>query len=258
MSDLKARLKNGEAILGTMINSFDHQDVVKIFQVAGFDMFVIDNEHGAMDYSKVGMLLSYARALGIGGIVRIPEPRREVVMKYMELGADGILMPNADNAEDVKKVIEYAKYAPMGNRGISLYRPHTGFEKIPSGRDYMKRQNEETLIICQIESKKGVENVDAILDIDGVDAVFIGPNDLSQGYDIIGQFDNPILINAIDRVLKAAQDHEKYCGIFSAGPAEDMKKWLDKGMKLNLWSNDTTMLMQSARGGVSVIKGYYA
>jgi len=257
MNDIKARLKNGEAILGTMINSFDHQDAVKIFQVAGFDMFVIDNEHGAMDYGKVGMLLAYARAIGIAGLVRIPEPRREVVMKYMELGADGILMPNADNVEDVKKVVEYSKYAPMGNRGVSLYRPHTGFEKLPSGVEYMKKQNEETLIICQMESPKGVENVDAILDIEGVDAVFVGPNDLSQGYGIMGQFDNPILVNAIDKVVAAAKAHGKYSGIFTAGPAENMKKWLDKGMQLNLWANDTTMLMNSAREAVSAIKALY-
>lgn len=254
MSNIKERLKNGEAILGTMINSFNHQDIVKIFKVAGFDMFVIDNEHGAMDYEKVAVLLSLARALGIGGIVRIPEPKREVVMKYMELGADGILMPNCENAEDVKKVIEYSKYAPLGNRGVSLFRPHTGFEKITSSEEYMKKQNDETLIICQIESKAGVENVDAILNTDGVDAVFIGPNDLSQGYGIMGQFDNPILVNAIDTVLKAANSHGKYCGIFTAGPADAMKKWIDKGMKINLWSNDTTMLLNYARDGVNKIK----
>ena len=257
MNNLKERLKNGEPILGTMINSFDHIDIVKILQVSGFDYFVIDNEHGSMDYGKVGAMLSYARALGIAGMVRIPEIKREVVLKYMELGADGLLVPNCDDPEEVKKVIEYSKYTPMGNRGVSLYRPHTGFEKLPSGIEYMKQCNEQNFIICQMESKKGVENVDAILDIDGVDAVFVGPNDLSQGYGIFGQLDNPILGEAIDKVIAAADAHGKYSGIFTAGPAVGMKKWIDKGMKVNLWSNDTTMLKNYASEGVSVIKGLY-
>ena len=257
MNNLKERLKKGEPILGTMINSFDHIDVVKIFDVCGFDFFVIDNEHGAMDYSKVGAMLSYARALGIAGMVRIPEIKREVVLKYMELGADGLLVPNCDDPDEVKKVIEYSKYAPMGNRGVSLYRPHTGFEKLPSGMDYMRQCNEQNFIICQIESQKGVENVDKILDIDRVDAVFVGPNDLSQGYGIFGQLDSPVLIEAIDRVIASAEAHGKYSGIFTAGPANSMKKWLDKGMKVNLWSNDTTMLKNYAAEGVDIIKNLY-
>lgn len=255
MTKLKEKLRNGEPIIGTMVNSFAHVDMVKILSVSGFDYFIIDNEHGSMDYEKCGAMLSFARALGIGGLVRVPEVKREVILKYIELGADGLLVPNCDDPEVVKKIIEYSKYAPMGNRGVSLYRPHTGFEKLPSGIGYMKEWNEESLIICQIESQKGVDNVDAILDIEGVDAAFIGPNDLSQGMGIFGQLDNPILLEAIDKVMASADAHGKYCGIFTAGPAAGMKKWVEKGMKVNCWSNDTTMLKNYASEGVSVIKG---
>jgi len=256
MSNLKERLKNGETILGTMINSFDHHDIVRILKVAGFDMFIIDNEQGCMDYGKVSVMLSLARAIGISGFVRVPEVEKDAISKYMELGADGLLIPNCEDAEEVKKVIEYSKYAPMGKRGVSLFRPHTGFENIASGTEYMKKQNEETMIICQIESRKGIENVEEILKIDGVDVAFIGPNDLSCDLGCYGDMGNPELNLAIDKVISAAEKYGKYSGIFVGGAADGLKKWLDKGMKVNIWSSDTAMMMNYAKNGIATIKSF--
>lgn len=99
MSDLKQRLREGGSIIGTMISTFDNPDIVKILKVCGFDLVTIDCEHGGFDYSKVAALLGMARAVGLDGFVRIPEARREVVLKYMEMGADGLLLPNCDTAQ---------------------------------------------------------------------------------------------------------------------------------------------------------------
>jgi 2-dehydro-3-deoxyglucarate aldolase/4-hydroxy-2-oxoheptanedioate aldolase len=128
MIEIKKRLRSGESILGTMINVFDNIDIVRIFKEAGFDLIVIDNEHGHIDYNKTSDMLNLARALKIGGLVRIPELKRGVVHKYMEMGADGILMPNCKTKEQAKKLIEYSKYSPLGNRGVSLFRTHSGYE----------------------------------------------------------------------------------------------------------------------------------
>ena len=179
MSNIKQRLKNGESITGTMITTFDSPDIVKILKVCGFDLFMIDNEHGSYDYSRIAQFLSMAKAVGIAGFVRIPEARREIVLKYMDAGADGLMLPNCDTVEQAKALVEYAKYAPMGNRGVSLMRAHSEYAAIPSAVEYMQKANDETVIMCQIESPTGVKNVGAMLDLDGVDAAFIGPNDLS-------------------------------------------------------------------------------
>ncbi|SRR6056297_271542 len=254
MINIKEKLRNGESILGTMINAFDNLDVVRIFKEAGFDLIVIDNEHGYIDYSKTSDMLNLARALELGGLVRIPELKREVVHKYMEMGADGILMPNCTSKKQAEKLIEYAKYSPQGNRGVSLFRSHSGYKEIPSGLDYMKEANKKSLMIVQIESKKGVENINEILEVDGIDAAFIGPNDLSQGYDIFGDKENPILLKAIDKVINSAKQHNKFSGIFTNGDPKEMRRWIRKGMQLNLWSSDTNMLMNYAKRGVSLIK----
>ncbi|MDK2811407.1 MAG: hypothetical protein PWR27_2116, partial [Petroclostridium sp.] len=247
------RLKKGESIIGTMVTVFDNPDIVKMLKVCGFDLFIVDSEHGYMDYSKVAGLFGIARAIGIAGLVRIPEVKREVVLKYMEMGADGILLPNTETVEQARALVEYAKYYPMGNRGVSLLRAHTSYEKIPSAVEYMKKANEETILMVQIESPKGVENVGKILDIEGIDAAFIGPNDLSQSMGIMGQTDNPMFIEAVDKVITAAKERNKFSGIHMMSAAA-LEPWINKGMTLNLWANDVVMLMNAAREGLSQLK----
>ncbi|WP_378951549.1 HpcH/HpaI aldolase/citrate lyase family protein [Pelosinus sp. sgz500959] len=252
-NNLKVRLKNGENIMGTMITVFDSPEIAKILKVCGFDYFIIDCEHGAYNYSSVATILAVAREAGIPGIVRIPEIKREVVLKYMEMGAAGLLLPNTETAEQAQLLVEYSKYAPLGNRGVSLLRPHTGFENVGNAVEYMKKANKETVLMVQIESLKGVENVGKMLDIEGIDAAFMGPNDLSQSMGILGQFDHPDFIAAIDHVILSAKQRGKYSGTHLTS-ADAILSWMDKGMSLNLWSNDVVHLMNGAKAGLAKLK----
>jgi 2-keto-3-deoxy-L-rhamnonate aldolase RhmA len=253
MNNLKTRLKNGESVVGTMINLFDNPDIVKILKVCGFDYFIVDCEHGSIDYSSVAGLFGMARAIGMPGLIRIPEVKREVVLKYMEAGAAGILLPNTETVEQAKALVEYSKYAPMGDRGVSLLRPHSDYENVPNAVDYMKKTNEETILMVQIESLKGVENIDNLLDVEGIDAAFIGPNDLSQSMGIMGQTNHPMFIEAIEKVIRSAKERNKFSGIHMMA-TEPLKKWIDKGMTLNLWSNEIVMMMNSAKVGLEQLR----
>lgn len=254
MSKLKARLRAGESLIGTMITMVDHCDIAKVIRIAGFDFMIIDNEHGSFDYSAAARMCSVARAIDLPVIIRIPEARREIVLKYMEMGSSGILLPNCENAETAKLLVEFSKYAPMGNRGVSLLRPHTDYVQPASAVDYMKKANDETIIMCQIESPVGVGNVGAILDVDGVDACFIGPNDLSQSYGVMGQFTHPLVVEAMDKVAAAARARGKFSGVHFTGSPDMLKPWMDKGMTLNLWSTDVNLLMNSAREGLGKLR----
>lgn len=253
MSNLKTRLKNGESVIGTMLNVVDNPDIVKILKVCGFDYFILDNEHGSIDYSKAAGLFGMAKAIGISGLVRIPEVKREVVLKYMEMGADGILLPNTETVEQAQALVDYSKYYPLGNRGVSLLRPHAGYENIDNAVEYMKKSNEETILMIQIESPIGVKNVGQILDVEGIDAAFIGPNDLSQNLGIMGQTNNPMFIEAVDKVISAAKERNKFSGIHLM-KTEALENWIDKGMTLNLWANEIVMMMNAAKEGIAQIK----
>lgn len=135
-------------------------------------------------------------------MVRIPELRREHVLHCMELGAAGLLLPNTETAEQARQLVDYAKYAPMGHRGVSLSRPHTDFLKQDSAA-YMHSANRDTVLLCQIESQLGVSNIDAIMAVDGIDGAMIGPNDMSQDFGILGQYAHPAMQAAFRQVIDA-------------------------------------------------------
>jgi len=186
-------------------------------------------------------------------MIRIPEARREVILKSMEMGAMGILLPQSETVEQVRTLVECSKYAPLGSRGVSLLRSHTRFEKIANAREYMDNANDQTLLLAQIESQKGVDNLEAILDVEGIDAAFVGPNDLTQSLGIMGQTDHPKYLEAIDKIITTAKQKNKFSGIHLMSVAE-LQPLIEKGMTCNLWSNDVSMLMASAREGVGQLK----
>ncbi|HUK99421.1 MAG TPA: aldolase/citrate lyase family protein [Nitrospirota bacterium] len=253
-NNLKVRLKKGERVLGTMVSLFDHPEIAKIIKLCGFDYFIVDCEHGNFDYTTVARIMTVARESDICGMVRIPDIRREVILKYMDMGAGGLLLPNTETVEQARALVEYAKYAPLGNRGVQLFRGHTGFEKIANATDYMKKANEETVLLIQIESPTGVKNIDALLAVDGIDAAFIGPNDLSQSMGIMGQFDHPNFIAALDAIIAAAKRKQKFSGAHFQ-VANALKPWIAKGMTVNLWANETVMMMNAAKDGITMLKG---
>ena len=254
MGNLKARLKKGESIIGTMISLVENPDIAKIIKLCGFDYMIIDNEHGCYDYSTIARICSVSKAIDFSTLVRIPEPRREIVLKYMDMGADGLLLPNCEDADSARLLVEYSKYAPMGNRGVALRRGHTGFDTPASPEEYMNKANDETILMCQIESPKGVDIIEAILDINGIDAAFVGPNDLSHSYGLMGQFDHPVIVGAMEKVLAAAKSRGKFSGVHFSGSPGMLKPWMEKGMTLNLWSNEIAMIMSNAREGLTELK----
>lgn len=253
MWNLKERLRKGECLVGTMVITLENPEIVKILKVSGFDFFLVDAEHGNMDYGAVAALMTVAREAGVTPMVRIPEVRREVVLKYMEMGARGLLLPNAETVEQARALVEYSKYYPMGNRGVSLFRPHTGFEKVGSPVEYMRLRNDENILMVQVESPKGVENVERMLDVEGIDAAFIGPNDLSQSMGIMGQTSHPDFIAAVDRVIAAASERKKFSGIHMMS-TDALLPWMKKGMTLNLWSNEVLLIMEAAREGLARLR----
>lgn len=244
MASLKERLRNGEQVLGTMVTTFASPDIAKILQVCGFDFLIVDCEHGSFTTREVANIIAVARGIGMPALVRIPEMRREHALKFMEMGASGLLLPNTESAEQAKMLVDCTKYAPLGHRGVSLSRPHTDFKKV-SGATYMPEANDDTILMCQIESRKGVENVEEIIAVEGIDVAFIGPNDMSQDYGILGQFEHPEIVAAFEKIIAAAQANGKWAGAHFGGAAP-LKPWLKKGMQINMWNSDNGLLALGA------------
>lgn len=252
MFDLKRRLAQGEKLVGTMVNLMDHPDLARILKICGLDFFMIDCEHGYFDPGAAGKLFGLAREAGMPPFVRIPEVRRDLVLTFMEMGAAGILLPQTDTVEQAQKLVQYAKYAPLGSRGVSLLRPHSRYEP-GSGPEYMKTANDETVLMVQIESETAVEHVEQILAVPGIDVAFVGPADLSQSLGIMGQTEHPRFVGAVERIVAAAQREGKFAGIHFMAPAP-LRAWMAKGMSFNLLANEITFMMSSAREWVQKVR----
>ena len=245
LHEWKTRIQSGEHRLGTMVTTFASADLPKILKACGFDFFIIDCEHGSFTTREVADMICVARAIELPGMVRIPELRREHVLHCMELGAAGLLLPNTETAEQARQLVDYAKYAPMGHRGVSLSRPHTDFLKQDSAA-YMQSANRDTVLLCQIESQLGVSNIDAVMAVDGIDGAMIGPNDMSQDFGILGQYAHPTMQAAFRQVIDAAARHGKVSGAHF-GAAAPLQPWLSQGMTLNMCSSDLGLLMSGAK-----------
>ena len=250
--NLKQRLRSGEHLLGTMVTTFASADMAKLLQQYGFDFFIIDCEHGSFTTREVADMIAVARAIGLPAMVRIPEMRREHALKFTEMGANGLLLPNTESAEQAQMLVDCTKYAPMGHRGVSLSRPHTDFAKV-EGRSYMARANEENILLCQIESRAGVANIDEILAVDGIDAALIGPNDMTQDYGKLDHFDDPEIVDAFAKVVASARAHGKFSGAHF-GAAAPLLPWISRGMQLNMWSSDIGLMSLGAAAGLPALR----
>lgn len=252
MVSLKKRLAEGDLVVGIMVSELRNPNFVHMLALSGYDFFIIDNEHGAYSPETVSDIIAAARGAGITPIVRIPEIRRETILKPLDSGAAGLLIPLVNTADQAREVIFHAKYPPLGNRGAALRRPHSLYRKVNAG-EYLSQANEETLIAVQAETLQSVQNAPEIASVPGIDAVFVGPFDLSVSLGIPGEVNHPRETEAIDRLLSVCLPKKIAVGI-QLFDVPSIKTWVQKGMRLISYSSDSVLLADAALAGVAEIR----
>lgn len=252
MSNIKEKLAQQQIVYGTMLSEITTPNIARIFKVCGFDYFIIDCEHGYFDYTSVANIVAVAAGADLPAIVRIPRIDRECILKYLELGASGILVPMTSTAADIKKAVEFSKYLPLGNRGVSTLRAHTGYNP-GNMAEYMKKANEATLIIAQIESAQGLKNIEAILAVPGLDGIVVGPNDMSMEMGILGQYHHPMMQQAMAKVAAAAQAAGRWSGIISSNK-QLLQECSGKGMQFISWNSELGMITESAKAALKTLR----
>jgi 2-keto-3-deoxy-L-rhamnonate aldolase RhmA len=254
MYNLKSKLKKGDLLVGTMISEVRNPNVAYMLAQSGFDFFIIDQEHGAYSPETLSNLIAVARGAGIAPIVRIPEIRRETILKPLDSGAAGLLVPQVNTPEQAKEILLHAKYPPAGNRGVALRRAHSLYQKVTPA-EYLKQANEETFIAVQAETPTAIENLEAITSVSGVDAVFVGPFDLSVSLGIPGETNHPQEVEAINRVVEVCRKRRIASGIHLFD-LKALKMWVEKGMRFVTYSSDIALLADAAANGVAELKSF--
>jgi 2-dehydro-3-deoxyglucarate aldolase len=234
--DFRQRLLSGETLLGTLL-SLPSPAVAEILADTGFDWLFVDGEHGAFGLRDIEHVLQ-AVDRRVSCLVRVPELSETAIKQVLDLGAGGIIVPQVNTADEARAVVAYARYGPQGRRGVGLARAHGYGRRF---REYLERANEEVTVVVQAEHVEAARNIEQIAAVNGVDAVLVGPYDLSASLGKTGQLDDPGVREAIDRITETCRQHGKPLGIFGVGAA-DVRPFMDRGYRLIVAGVDTMML----------------
>lgn len=234
---LKRKLNEGKAAIGIFFVC-NAPDLVEIAGLAGFDFVIIDNEHGPMRAESTQHLIRAAEVRGITPIVRIPDRLESTILHTIDIGAHGIQVPQVNDANAAKEIIERSKYEPMGKRGLAF--PRSADYGMCDINNYTDNANNETLIITHCENKMCLENLEEICQIPEIDVIFLGPYDMSQSMGVTGQVTHELVENAAKKVLEVTKKYNKIAGIF-AGNGEIAKKRAEQGFKYIAMGMDTTL-----------------
>ncbi|KMO87141.1 aldolase [Megasphaera cerevisiae DSM 20462] len=235
MNTFKERLKNGEKLFGPFLN-MNYPAVVEIAGLAGFDFVIIDNEHGEIPLEATVDLIRAAKLAQIPAIVRVYEGNPELVDKALDLGADGVQIPNIGSKEAAEIAVQAAKFAPMGNRGCNRFVRAGKYGSI-SKENFFGRANDKTAVVLQVEGQDGVQALPDILTVKGVDVLFVGPYDLSASLGIPGQVDHPKVIEQMEHIMEQAAKVGVAIGFF----VDDVQKaveWRNRGVQYVSFSSD--------------------
>jgi 2-keto-3-deoxy-L-rhamnonate aldolase RhmA len=211
---LKQQLAEGKLTYGMMLSEFYVPNITRMIANCGYDFLLVDCEHGYFDMTQVANLIAVADGVGLPILVRVTQPSRTMITKYLDMGARGILLSDVANAREAGQLAELCLYAPKGNRGISTFRAHTGY-KNGDTKEIMRMANDCMIVICQIESPEAVADIDNIVAIDGIDGVLVGPNDLTQHMGIFEQFEHPNVEDALNKIEAAAKAAGKWSGVIT-------------------------------------------
>jgi 2-keto-3-deoxy-L-rhamnonate aldolase RhmA len=210
MADLRSRIRSGETLIG-VFSDLASPMAVELCGQAGFDWAVLDLEHGAASESELLALLYAAGTTSMAAVVRSQSAERLRVGRALDLGAEGIMLPQLKSFDEVRTAISYLRYPPTGQRGVALRTRGGGMGTV--GHADVGTINERVVGIVQIESTGTVAEADAIAELDEVDVLFVGPADLTHSLGIPGQFDDPRYLDALRSVIDACRTHGKAAGI---------------------------------------------
>lgn len=250
MADLKGLINQKKLSIGSWIQLPDVFSA-EIMAKAGFDWLAIDIEHGLIDLNCAYKLIQIIGLSGSIPLVRLNENDPSAIRRVMDAGAGGVIIPMVNSEEDARKALDAVKYPPVGKRSFGLGRAHKYGREFES---YIRKANESNIVVVQIEHVSVLDNLDSILNLEGIDACIIGPYDLSGSMGIPGKFNDKRFIAVLDKIIKAVKHSDKALGIHIVYPSESiLKNRIAQGFKFVAYGMDT-MFLSEAVSGVSRLK----
>jgi len=244
---LKEKLNKGEPVLGTW-NTLASPLVTEVLAESGLDFQIIDLEHGPFIIDKLHLhITACENASSCTPLVRIPAKEDWMALQALDQGAHGVVIPHISSGQEANDFIKSIKYFPDGNRGFTPFSKAGGFNN-KNTSSYVNSANDSILSVVIIESEEGLNKLDEIIDIDGVDIIYFGAFDLSQALGCPGDIKNKKVVNAIKKGLEKVNLKGKYAGGFVPQSKDDVKWLLDIGMKFITYEVDSSIIYSKTKG----------
>ncbi|MFZ4530771.1 MAG: HpcH/HpaI aldolase family protein [Alsobacter sp.] len=250
---VKARLAAGGKAFGTMIFEFSSPGLPALLAAAGAEFALYDMEHSGFGMEEMKRQFAYGRGIGLVPIVRPPEKSYSAVSRLLDIGAMGLMFQMVESPEEAERIVSWTRYPPEGVRGAMFGGAHDDYAPGDLGAK-MAKAHERTFVMCMIETKRGLEAVDEIAAVPGVDALHLGQFDLSLSLGMPGQFARPEIQNGIDAIVASCRRHGKTPACMAPSIAE-AHDWMARGFRMVSYSYDMGLMVDRLREGLTALKG---
>ena len=250
---LKDKLLRGENSFGLFAFEFFTPGLAQIAREAGAEFVLLDMEHSGAGIDTIKQQVAYCRGLDVIPLVRVPTYQYQFVARALDVGALGVMLPMVETAEQARDIVSWTRYPPAGRRGAVLGAAHDDYTGgVP--REKLERANQRCFLMLQIETEVGLENVEEIAAVPGVDCLCIGFMDLSSFLGVPGEFQHPTYLAAVDRIVQAAKKHRRVLAV--AAPTEAFaKEYLARGFQLIFFGPDVSLLQSALSQRIQAVGG---
>ena len=238
-NQLKARLAQGEFVLGTW-SVLPSPAVANVIAAAGFDFMIIDMEHGPTSFETAEDMVRAVESEGCTPLIRIPANQDWLILRGLEIGCHGVVVPQITTREEAQAALQAIKYYPEGTRGFSPFTRSGGYTALHA-KELAARENAETMSVLLVEGVEGIGNLDAILETPGIDVIYLGTYDLSQSAGYPGQADHPEVIAFVESCVTRIRQHGVTVGCLAQDQAE-MDRWHQLGIRFIAYLADCALL----------------
>jgi 2-keto-3-deoxy-L-rhamnonate aldolase RhmA len=236
LNAIKQRCETGDASFGTFTYSPDPA-LVEIAASAGFDFVIVDTEHGQLDAGDVTSLIRTARGEGMTPFVRVGDPNAHSVGRALDAGAAGVMLPHVNDELMAQELTAAARFAPAGIRSACTCSPATNYSFTPFAT-YARAADEQTWVMGLIEDKAGVDRIDEIIQIAGLDVVMPGISDLAASLGVPGELDHPLVLDAVERIAdRVGERPDVELALYVSSP-QQVSTWAARGVKIFVYSID--------------------
>lgn len=249
---LKEKLNNGNVVFGTWM-TIPSPTIVEVFGLAGMDFIVIDHEHGQFTYETSENMIRAAEVAGCTPLIRVPSNSASDILRSLEIGAHGIVVPQIENKKQASFAINSMMYAPKGNRGVSAFTRSSNYYGV-NVKNRTQQLNDSTLSMLLIESVEAIKNLDEILECNDIDIIYIGTYDLSQSLGIVDDVNNDKVLSIISESVLKIRQSGVAAGILAQSP-EDAKRWIDIGVQFIPYIADCGIIHEAVASKLEMLKG---